>query len=115
MAVHLDDLDRKILSLLQQDAGLSLDEIAKYGREGITEEELEQAKNKLDVGFEYQGEQRVKNIAEPGLVYRVMLESVKTGSSIAITMKPTMEAMTTRSAGSKRAMKTRIARSTWRS
>ena len=29
MAVHLDDLDRKILSLLQQDAGLSLDEIAK--------------------------------------------------------------------------------------
>lgn len=29
MAVPLDDLDRKILSLLQQDAGLSLDEIAR--------------------------------------------------------------------------------------
>ncbi|WP_111429088.1 Lrp/AsnC family transcriptional regulator [Rhodobacteraceae bacterium DSL-40] len=29
MAVPLDDLDRKILSLLQQDASLSLDEIAR--------------------------------------------------------------------------------------
>lgn len=42
----------------------------------------EQVKNKFDIGFEYLGEHRVKNIAEPVSVYRIALEA-NTGRKIA--------------------------------
>ena len=42
----------------------------------------EQVKNKFDIGFEYLGEHRVKNIAEPVSVYRIALEA-NTGRAVA--------------------------------
>ena len=42
----------------------------------------EQVKNKLDVGFEFLGEQRVKNITEPVRVYRVSMAREGTGKTI---------------------------------
>lgn len=42
----------------------------------------EQVKNKLDIGFEFLGEQRLKNIADPVRVYRVMIDSTVVGETI---------------------------------
>jgi adenylate cyclase len=39
----------------------------------------EQVKNKLDIGFEFLGEQRLKNIADPVSAYRVMMD-ISTGT-----------------------------------
>src|SRR5262245_12787816 len=49
------------------------------------------------------------------LLYLTMLDMVKTGSNMAMTMNPTTVAMTSRSAGSNSELNTRTARSTWRS
>jgi hypothetical protein len=38
---------------------------------------LNQVKNKIDLGYEYIGEQTVKNIPEPVRVYRVLIETLK--------------------------------------
>jgi TolB-like protein/class 3 adenylate cyclase/Flp pilus assembly protein TadD len=42
----------------------------------------EQVKNKLDIGFEFLGEQRLKNIAEPVRAYRVIMDSAVVGEMI---------------------------------
>ena len=49
------------------------------------------------------------------LLHLIMLDRVKTGSSIEITINPTRVAMTRSSTGSKSETKTRIWRSTWTS
>jgi adenylate cyclase len=42
----------------------------------------DQLKNKLELGYEYLGEHSVKNIAEPGRVYRVLMEPAAAGKVI---------------------------------
>jgi adenylate cyclase len=51
-----------------------LEGLAEAGGICISGIVYDQVKNKLALGYEYQGEQAVKNIAEPVRVYRVMLE-----------------------------------------
>ena len=51
-----------------------LEGLAEPGGIVISGTAYDQVKNKLDVGFEFQGEQRVKNIAEPVRVYRIALD-----------------------------------------
>jgi adenylate cyclase len=48
----------------------------------------DQVKNKLALGYEYQGEQAVKNIAEPVRVWRVRLEESKSPKSEVRSPKP---------------------------
>jgi adenylate cyclase len=51
-----------------------LEALADPGGVCISGTVYDQIKNKLALGYEYQGEQTVKNIAEPVRVYRVLLE-----------------------------------------
>ena len=53
-----------------------LESLADGGGICISGTVYDQIENKLDVEFEYQGEQTVKNIAKPIQVYRIHLESV---------------------------------------
>jgi adenylate cyclase len=55
-----------------------LEGLAEPGGLVISGTAYDQVKNKLDVGFEFQGEQRVKNVAEPVRVYRVALDGPRT-------------------------------------
>ncbi len=49
-----------------------LEALADVGGIFLSRPVLDQIKNKLDLGYEYLGEHRVKNIAEPVRVYRVL-------------------------------------------
>ena len=52
-----------------------LEGLAEPGSICISGTVYDQVENKLDLGYEYLGEQAVKNIAKPVRVYRVQLES----------------------------------------
>jgi len=51
-----------------------MESLAQAGGVCISGTVYEHIKNKLALGYEYAGEQRVKNIAEPVRVYRVLME-----------------------------------------
>ncbi|MFQ5786030.1 MAG: tetratricopeptide repeat protein, partial [Alphaproteobacteria bacterium] len=51
-----------------------LETLAEPGGICLSRSIFDQVKKQLDLGYEYLGEQRVKNIAEPVRVYRVLLE-----------------------------------------
>ena len=56
--------------------------LAPQGGICISRATYDQVKNKLDLGYEYLGEQSVKNIAEPVRVYRVLTEPEAVGKVI---------------------------------
>lgn len=59
-----------------------LEGLAKPGGICISERVYEQVENKLDLGYEYLGEQEVKNIKKPVRVYHVLLEPEAAGTVI---------------------------------
>ncbi|MCG2778214.1 MAG: tetratricopeptide repeat protein [Desulfobacterales bacterium] len=59
-----------------------LEGLAEGGGICISRTAFDQVKNKLDVGYEYQGEHSVKNIAEPVRVYKVLIEPEYAGRVI---------------------------------
>jgi adenylate cyclase len=59
-----------------------LEGLAKGGGICISRTAFDQVKNKLDIGYEYLGEQSVKNIEEPVRVYRVLMEPDAAGRVI---------------------------------
>jgi adenylate cyclase len=56
--------------------------LASGGGICISRSAYDQVKNKLNLGYEYLGEHRVKNIAEPVRVYRVLMEPEAAGTVI---------------------------------
>ena len=58
-----------------------LESLAEGGGISISGTVYDQIANKLDLHYEYQGEQAVKNIAQSVRVYRVELESLEAGST----------------------------------
>ena len=54
-----------------------LEGLADPGGIVISGTAYDQVKNKLDVGFEFRGEQRVKNVADPVRVYRIALHGAR--------------------------------------
>jgi len=56
--------------------------LAEPGGICVSGSAFEQVKTKLDLGYEHLGEQRVKNIAEPVRVYRVLMEPEAAGKVI---------------------------------
>jgi adenylate cyclase len=59
-----------------------LEGLAEPGSICIPRKVMHEVRNKLDVGYEFTGEQKVKNIETPVLVYRVLLESDAAGKVI---------------------------------
>jgi adenylate cyclase len=59
-----------------------LEGLADPGGICISRTAYDHVKNKLDLGYEYLGEQSVKNIAEPVRVYRVLMEPEAAGKVI---------------------------------
>ena len=59
-----------------------LESLAEAGGICISGTAFDQVKNKLPLGYEYRGEQAVKNIAEPIRVYKVLMEPVAAGKVI---------------------------------
>jgi adenylate cyclase len=59
-----------------------LEGLSKAGGICISGTAFDQVRNKLDLGYEYLGEQTVKNIAEPIRVYRVLMEPEAAGKVI---------------------------------
>lgn len=60
-----------------------LEGLAEAGGICISRTAFEQVKNKLELGYEYLGEHRVKNISEPVYVYRVLMEPGAAGKVFA--------------------------------
>ena len=56
--------------------------MAEAGGICVTGRAYSQVKNKLELGYEYMGEQSVKNIAEPVRVYKVLIEPEAVGKVI---------------------------------
>ena len=59
-----------------------LESLSEAGGICISGTAYDQVKNKLNLGYDYLGKQAVKNIAEPIRVYRVLMESERTGKVI---------------------------------
>ena len=59
-----------------------LEGLAEPGNVVISGTAFDQARNKIDAGFEYLGEQQVKNIPEPVRTYRVLLDPAAAGTII---------------------------------
>ncbi len=59
-----------------------LESLAEEGGICISGSTYEQVEGKLDIGYEYLGEQRVKNISKPVRVYRVLMEPEEAGSVV---------------------------------
>ena len=59
-----------------------LETLADAGGICLSQPVFDQIKKKLELGYEYLGEQAVKNIAEPVRVYRVLLEPEASGTVI---------------------------------
>ncbi len=59
-----------------------LEALADAGGICLSRPVFDQVKQKLELGYEYLGEQQVKNIAEPVRVYRVLLEAEASGTVI---------------------------------
>jgi adenylate cyclase len=59
-----------------------LESLAEGGGICISGSTHEQVEGKLDIGYEYLGEQRVKNIRKPVRVYRVLMEPEEAGSVV---------------------------------
>jgi len=59
-----------------------LEGLANAGGICVSRTAYDQVKNKLELGYEYLGEHRVKNIAEPVRVYKVLLEPESAGKVI---------------------------------
>jgi len=68
--------------------------VADPGGVCISRSIYEQIKNKLDLGFEYLGEQAAKNIADPLKIYRVLIDAVavvpKLGEKLRLPDKPSI-------------------------
>ena len=56
--------------------------LADPGNVCISRSIYDQVKNKLDLGFEYLGEQKVKNISDPVRVYKLLLDPKDAGKII---------------------------------
>ena len=65
-----------------------LEAIAEPGGICISGTAFDQAVHKADVGFAYLGEQRLKNIANPVRVYRLLLDPAASGKVIAAARRP---------------------------
>jgi adenylate cyclase len=59
-----------------------LESLAEGGGICVSGSAYEQVEGKLDIGYEYLGEQRVKNIRKPVRVYRVLMEPEEAGSVV---------------------------------
>ena len=59
-----------------------LQESAEAGGVTISGAAYEQVKNKVEVGYAHLGEQRVKNIAQPVRIYRVLMDPKDSGRTI---------------------------------
>ncbi len=62
-----------------------LQEIAEPGGVSISGTAYDQLKAKVKVGYEYLGEQQVKNISEPVRVYRALLDPEAVGTIVGVT------------------------------
>ena len=59
-----------------------LQELADPGGITISGTAYDQVRTKVEVGYAYQGEQRVKHVAEPVRVYRVLMDPAAAGTTI---------------------------------
>jgi TolB-like protein/class 3 adenylate cyclase/Tfp pilus assembly protein PilF len=66
---------------------------AQAGQVMISGAAYEQVEKKLSVGFEFQGEQRVKNIDKPIRVYRVLTDPASAGKTVEAVKKPPRSAL----------------------
>ena len=64
-----------------------LEGLAEAGGVTLSGTAYDHLKKKVDVGFEFLGEQQVKNIAEPVRVYRVLLDPAAVGTTIGASRK----------------------------
>ncbi len=67
-----------------------LEGLAEPGGICISGTAFDQVKNKLALGYQYLGEQTVKNISEPVRVYRVLMEPEATGAAVSRKKGPGM-------------------------
>lgn len=66
-----------------------LESLAQPGGICISRPVFDQVRNNLEFGYEYLGEQKVKNIAEPVQAYRVILEPQLAGQMLGVKAEPT--------------------------
>ncbi|MEW5908380.1 MAG: adenylate/guanylate cyclase domain-containing protein [Thermodesulfobacteriota bacterium] len=59
-----------------------VEKLADTGGICISGSAYDQVKNKLPVGYEFLGQQKVKNIAEPVRAYRILMDSVSAGDTV---------------------------------
>jgi adenylate cyclase len=59
-----------------------LEQLAQPGEICISRTVFNHVRNKVDLGFEHRGEHKVKNIAEPVVVYRVLVDPKSAGTVI---------------------------------
>ncbi len=84
IGVNLGDVIVEADNLLGDGVNVAarLETLADAGGICLSRPIFDQVKKQLDLGYEYLGEQEVKNIAEPVRVYRVLLEAEKAGKVI---------------------------------
>ena len=70
-----------------------LEGLAQAGQVMISGAAYEQVEKKLSVGFEFQGDQRVKNIDKPIRVYRVLTDPASAGKTVGAVKKPRRSAL----------------------
>jgi len=59
-----------------------LEQLAQPGEICVSRTVFDHVRNKVDLGFEHQGEYQVKNIAEPVVVYRVLVDPESAGTVV---------------------------------
>ena len=84
IGVNLGDVVVKGDNLLGDGVNIAarLETLADSGGICLSQSVLDQVKKQLDLGYEYLGEQQVKNIAEPVKAYRVLTEPEAAGQVI---------------------------------
>jgi class 3 adenylate cyclase len=70
-----------------------LQQLAEPGGIAISGKVYEEVEGKLDLGFDFLGEQAVKNIAKPVRTYRVRLEGVRAGRRPPLKRRPVLIAV----------------------
>lgn len=90
IGVNLGDVVEKDDNILGDGVNVAarLESLAEVGGLCISGTVFDQVRNKLDLGYEYLGEQTVKNITIPVRVYKVLIEPEAAGKVIGEKTKP---------------------------
>jgi adenylate cyclase len=84
IGINLGDVIREGESIFGDGVNIAarLESLSEAGSICISGTAFDQVKNKLNLGYKYLGEQKVKNILEPVRVYRVLMEPEAVGKVI---------------------------------